>query len=80
MDAQLNGVCPAIPNLSQHDLSYHDTAHVVIQRLAESAWSDVVVAGDGRAAPEPLTTQDFEALARPLRYPPLPALQRGDRA
>ena len=74
MDAQLNGVCPAIPNLSQHDLSYHDTAHVVIQRLAESAWSDVVV------APEPLTRQDFEALARPLRYPPLPALQRGDRA
>src|SRR6476619_4800058 len=37
----------------------------VIRRLSEAAWSDVPVAGDdGRAGSEPLTKQDFEALAR----------------
>ena len=38
---------------------------MVIRRPDEAAWSDVAVAGDdGRAGSEPLTKQDFEALAR----------------
>jgi DNA-binding MarR family transcriptional regulator len=38
---------------------------MVIRHLGEAVWSDVVVVGDdGRAGGEPLTKQDFEALAR----------------
>jgi DNA-binding MarR family transcriptional regulator len=37
----------------------------VVRRLSEAAWSDALVtADDGRAGAEPLTKQDFEALAR----------------